>query len=347
MKKSLIFKVLLALTVTFVLAVPFSVAAHHKDGHEGGPTKGNADQSEKIENADETEEEIETETEDGNLEEVESEDTSESEDDVNKSNDQRSKRDQLKEERKAWKDSLKEAKKESQEKFKEEREQIKLQISDQSVSLEEEGDIEGAYEVQEDLVALDLKDKASYKNLGELFDKKRGHSGKKVFVNGKHPHFDTPPVIRDGRTLIPLRAVSNALNAEVEWNDEERKVTLVRDDVTIELYIGENVVYVNGEEMTIDVPADIENSRTIVPLRFIGEAFDAYVDWEEESESVIIVDEEEVVEDAEAVDGVAEETTDESETPTEETISTEEDEVQEDLNPEVGTEETDETIAIE
>ncbi|UTW70845.1 copper amine oxidase N-terminal domain-containing protein [Anaerobacillus sp. HL2] len=101
--------------------------------------------------------------------------------------------------------------------------------------------------------------------------------------------------------------MSNSLNAEVDWNAEEKKVTITKDGIEIVLYIGEAIAYINGEEYTLDVPAGTENSRTIVPIRFISEAFNAYVDYEEETESVIIVEEDENVEGDPATEPVADE----------------------------------------
>lgn len=226
---------------------------------------------------------------------------------------------EMQQERKQLREELKEAKQQLIEIGKEALEQLRTRTEAQVDLLEADGELTEALEAQTELVQLELKNKGAYKKLGQLHDKITGNKGPKVFVNGSHPVFDFPPVIRDGRTLLPLRAIANALNAEVEWDGEERKVTMTRDGVIIELYIGESVAYINGEEITLDVPASIENSRTIVPIRFISEAFNAYVDWEEESESVIIVDEEGIVEE-EVIEDTTEEIIDEEGTnePTEE-----------------------------
>ncbi|MGO4890665.1 stalk domain-containing protein [Anaerobacillus sp. MEB173] len=192
------------------------------------------------------------------------------------------------------KEQLNELKRESKEAYQAAKQQLKAEIQQHASTLELEGDLEGAFELESEAVKIDLKDRASYKRLGELYDKKNGNKGMKVFVNGTHPVFDVPPVIKSGRTLIPIRAVSEALNAEVDWNAEEQKVTIKRDGVTIELFLGENIAYIDGKEMILDVPAGLHNSRTVVPLRFISEALNSFVDWEPESGSVIIVDEVEI-----------------------------------------------------
>ncbi|MFZ5968117.1 MAG: copper amine oxidase N-terminal domain-containing protein [Bacillota bacterium] len=121
--------------------------------------------------------------------------------------------------------------------------------------------------------------------------------------------FDTPPVIKQGRTLIPVRAISEGFGAEVAWNAEEQKVTVTKDDIEIVFLLEEGKVLVNGEEKTIDVPAQIMSSRTIVPLRFIAETLGLKVDYDEETET-IEVDEEDGTTDEEATEEATDETDD-------------------------------------
>lgn len=122
-----------------------------------------------------------------------------------------------------------------------------------------------------------------------------------VFVRGKDVKFDVPPVIKGGRTLIPVRAVVNALGAKVEWDEATRTVTIIKEvantetnntaQVVIKLQIDSAIATVDGKEVQLDCAAEINNSRTIVPLRFIAETFGLKVDWDEESSTVIVEDE--------------------------------------------------------
>lgn len=116
-----------------------------------------------------------------------------------------------------------------------------------------------------------------------------------VFMRGKHVDFDKydgvmPEIVND-RTLIPLRAVSETLGAEVEWNDEEKTVTVTYGDNSIVITVGNMTALVNGEEVEIDSPALIKKDRVLVPIRIIAEALGLKVEWDSESNSVIVDEE--------------------------------------------------------
>lgn len=240
-------------------------------------------------------------------------------------------RKQLKEQEKEIKKSLQEARKESPEKYQQELEKYLSTVEKLAELHEKAEDDEGAFELQTEAVTTDLTNLKSYKKLAKLYDKVNKYSGLKAFVNGKHPEFDVPPVIKEGRTLVPFRAISESLNAEVSWNGDENAVYVTRNGVEVKLVIGESKAYVNGEEVELDVPAEITNNRTIVPVRFISEAFGALVEWDEETESVIIVDE--TIEEAESDDQSTTETeevtegTESEETEGTETVNTEDTEI--------------------
>ena len=110
--------------------------------------------------------------------------------------------------------------------------------------------------------------------------------------------FDTPPVIKEGRTLIPVRAITEGFGATVDWNKEDKIVTITKGDLEIIFELKDGKVFVNGEESEIDVPAQIMNSRTIVPLRFIVEKLGLKIDYDEETGIVEIDDEEATDEEA-------------------------------------------------
>ncbi len=114
----------------------------------------------------------------------------------------------------------------------------------------------------------------------------------KIFVNGTKIDFskydNVMPVIENGRTLVPIRAVSETLLCEVLWHDDTQQIDITKDDIFIKLTIGSTIAYVNGEEILLDTAPDIRNSRTLVPLRFISESFKLSVDWNGESRTITI-----------------------------------------------------------
>lgn len=100
-----------------------------------------------------------------------------------------------------------------------------------------------------------------------------------VYVNSRALEFDVPPTIIEGRTMVPVRAIFEALGAEVNREQATKTVTATRDELTIKLTIGDKAIYVGGEKKELDVPALIIDGRTLVPARAVSEAFGADVQW--------------------------------------------------------------------
>ena len=108
-------------------------------------------------------------------------------------------------------------------------------------------------------------------------------------VFGEEETNDVAPIIVKDRTMLPARFVAENLGAEVAWDEAARKVTITKDDIVIEITIDAEVALVNGEEVKLDSPAFIENSRTYTPIRFIAETLNAKVFWNGETQKVTIV----------------------------------------------------------
>lgn len=111
-----------------------------------------------------------------------------------------------------------------------------------------------------------------------------------VVLNGSHLIFDTPPVIDNGRVLIPLRAIFEPLGAAVHWDSTSQTVTAVKGYQTFQLRIGAKTASNNGKSIDLDVPAKIVNGRTLVPVRFVSEALGCDVEWAAETQTVVISD---------------------------------------------------------
>ena len=116
-----------------------------------------------------------------------------------------------------------------------------------------------------------------------------------VTIDGTPIHFDVQPTIIDGRTMVPLRAIFEALGATVEWDGDTQTVTSFKTDTIIQLTIGDANLYVNDEAKVLDVPAQILDSRTLVPARAISEAFGYDVEWWSAYKTVSIVTDHDVM----------------------------------------------------
>ena len=117
---------------------------------------------------------------------------------------------------------------------------------------------------------------------------------KDALVFGNVKTNDVAPKITNDRTMLPARFVAENLGAEVSWDGEKELVTIAgknlktNEDVTILIYIGSDIAYVNGKEVKLDSPAFVENDRTYTPVRFISEEFAASVEWIESEQKVVI-----------------------------------------------------------
>ncbi|MGI5838379.1 MAG: stalk domain-containing protein [bacterium] len=101
-----------------------------------------------------------------------------------------------------------------------------------------------------------------------------------VFIDGLPVVFDVEPVIQGGRTLVPFRAIAEALGVEVSWDGETQTVGTTDGKTSVKLQIGNNTAYCNDVPVVLDVPPMILGGRTLIPLRFFGKAFNCKVDWD-------------------------------------------------------------------
>jgi hypothetical protein len=134
-----------------------------------------------------------------------------------------------------------------------------------------------------------LEEIQALEDLGETLGEQEGINVlpfNNVFVKNGSVKFDTPPVIKDGRLLIPLRALSTATGADVSWNEDTGEITIVKDGNIIVLALGATTMTVNDEVRLLDVPAELMNRRTVVPIRFIVENLDLEVNWDSDTQTV-------------------------------------------------------------
>jgi hypothetical protein len=119
--------------------------------------------------------------------------------------------------------------------------------------------------------------------------------GSSIFtVNGISKELDFPPVVKNGRTLVPIRAIVEALGGTVGWDETTRKATVILGRATIELWIGKNAAAMNGVSTRIDatnakVVPEIISGRTMLPLRFVSEGLGCSVVWADATKTITVV----------------------------------------------------------
>ncbi len=112
-----------------------------------------------------------------------------------------------------------------------------------------------------------------------------------VLVNGNSVEFtDAAPFIENDRTLVPMRAIFEALGAQVSWDDEMKTVVSYDpvSDISITMQIDSDKMFVGEDEFTLDVAAKIVGDRTFVPLRAVAEGMQSEVEWDGETRTVTI-----------------------------------------------------------
>lgn len=112
-----------------------------------------------------------------------------------------------------------------------------------------------------------------------------------VNMNGTQMNFDVDPVIENGRTLVPFRAIFENLGCAVSYQEIGGSLQMVeaqRGQDVILLQIGVTDMVVNGETVQLDVAPKIENGRTLVPLRAISESLGCNVKWQDDTKTVSI-----------------------------------------------------------
>lgn len=113
----------------------------------------------------------------------------------------------------------------------------------------------------------------------------------KMTINGNETDIDdngTAPVIRDDRTLLPIRAFVEGIGGTVSWNGDTKTATLEYGDTKIELVIDSPIATLNGNERTLDTTPVIINDRTFLPIRFVAESFGYVVSWNGDTKTITI-----------------------------------------------------------
>ncbi len=112
-------------------------------------------------------------------------------------------------------------------------------------------------------------------------------------VNGQELEIDpgrgTKPMIVNGRTLVPIRAIIETFGGTVGWDESSKTVQLRMDKNTIRLGIDQRTAYLNQRAETLDVAPAIYNERTMLPIRFVAEGFNLGVAWDDKTKTVYLI----------------------------------------------------------
>ncbi|WNC15327.1 N-acetylmuramoyl-L-alanine amidase family protein [Brevibacillus brevis] len=108
-----------------------------------------------------------------------------------------------------------------------------------------------------------------------------------LMIGGQAVSPEVPPVIKSGRTLVPVRVIAEGLGANVDWNEAARTATISRGNQQLTLTLDSKKAVLNGKQVTLDTPPVISKQRMLLPLRFVGESLGVTVGWDNSTRTVI------------------------------------------------------------
>lgn len=111
----------------------------------------------------------------------------------------------------------------------------------------------------------------------------------KVTINGVNCEYDVPPTNINGRILVPVRAIFEALGAEVTWDKDTKTAIGKKGNTEVILKVDSKKATLNGEQIELDVPATIIDNRVLAPARFVAESMGADVNWDSDNNTVAII----------------------------------------------------------
>jgi hypothetical protein len=153
------------------------------------------------------------------------------------------------------------------------------------------GEMDGNWIIADPLIPLDeiksLKIRSGSYD-GEKSDVYILEKGIHLFYNNSEKKMNPSPVIVDGNTLVPMRAVFEMLDATISWDDQTRSVSAVKGNITVVHKVGTSTMIVNGKEVTLPASSQIIENSTMVPLRAISESLGARVFYGNTDDTIVI-----------------------------------------------------------
>lgn len=103
------------------------------------------------------------------------------------------------------------------------------------------------------------------------------------------PGRNTAPIVQNGRTLVPIRAIIESMGGSASWDANERKITLEANGHKVQMYLGEKDIIADGETKQMDIAPEIINDRTMLPIRFAAENIGCQIEWIASTSQIVIV----------------------------------------------------------
>ena len=107
-------------------------------------------------------------------------------------------------------------------------------------------------------------------------------------IDGEKINFDIQPQTVNGRTMVPIRAIFEAMGATVNWDDSTKTAVCTKDNTVVKMTLNSTIEYINDVPYTMDVTPVIISGRTLAPARYVAEAFGYNVKWDEMTRTVLI-----------------------------------------------------------
>lgn len=115
-----------------------------------------------------------------------------------------------------------------------------------------------------------------------------------LLLDGEELALDVFPEVKNQRTMVPIRAVAEALGATVDWVQETQEILMTRAGVTVTMTMDSTAAVIDGKTVEMDVAPYATNGRTLIPARYVAEFFDQKVDWDGDKRQVLITEDKSV-----------------------------------------------------
>ncbi|SFS46743.1 copper amine oxidase N-terminal domain-containing protein [Paenibacillus sp. 453mf] len=110
----------------------------------------------------------------------------------------------------------------------------------------------------------------------------------KVYLDDELMTFPVTPAIKKGVTFVPFRALFEAFDYSVKWNNAEKRINADNGDVKLQLYAGKTTAHIDGQRTSLPAAPYIEKGSTLIPLRFVAEATGYTVSWDQSNKTIHI-----------------------------------------------------------